>query len=166
MSQVVQHISHAFWESDDSVLVILESDWPTSSSTLPPLSLGPVQLAVAGVERLSPEECSRYCRYFRRGQHWVFAFQSKRYPQLLEHKLRVYLAAEMNEWSEAIGKTEWQLVPLSDEPGATYEVSIPVEKLPTGERFRFKFVTEAGDWLDVPDSAPNRVCCVDGVNNF
>jgi len=166
MSQVVQHISHAFWESDDSVLVILESDWPTSSSTLPPLSLGPVQLPVAGVERLSPEECSRYCRYFRRGQHWVFAFQSKRYPQLLEHKLRVYLAAEMNEWSEAIGKTEWQLVPLSDEPGATYEVSIPVEKLPTGERFRFKFVTEAGDWLDVPDSAPNRVCCVDGVNNF
>ncbi|MDG1668885.1 MAG: hypothetical protein P8I96_08150, partial [Opitutae bacterium] len=107
MSQVVQHISHAFWESDDSVLVILESDWTTSSSTLPPLSLDPVQLAVAGIERLSPEECGRYCRYFRRGQHWVFILQSKRYPQLLEHKLRVYLATEMNEWSEAIGKAEW-----------------------------------------------------------
>lgn len=145
MSQVVKHISHAFWESGDSVLVILESDWPTSSATLPPLSLGPVQLAVAGIERLSPEECGRYCRYFRRGQHWVFIFQSKRYPQLLEHKLRVYFATEMNEWSEAIGKNEWELVPLSDEPGVTYEVSIPFERIPVGERFKFKFVSEDGE---------------------
>ncbi len=164
MTKTVTHISRAFWESDDSGVVILSSDW--DASVLPPISLGPLDQKLGVLEPLSPGECGRYCRYFRRKQSWVFTLQSKRYPQLLDQKVRVYLAADFNEWSEAIGKSEWELVPLDDEAGATYEVSVPIKDIPEGEVYKFKFVTEVGEWLDVPDSAPNMVRCVDGVSNF
>jgi pullulanase/glycogen debranching enzyme len=165
MAKTVKHISHAFWISDDSGLVILASDW-SGTTTLPPLSLGPSDINLGALERLSPEETGRYCRYYRKKQSWVFAMQSKRYPQLLDRTVRVYLAGEFNEWSEAIGKPEWELTPLSDEAGATYEVSVPLKHIPQGKSFKFKFVTENGDWFDVPDSAPNFVCSPDGVTNF
>ena len=29
--------------------------------------------------------------------------------------------------------------------------------MPDGKQFAFKFVTDKGEWLDVPDSAPNRI---------
>ena len=108
MAKTVKHISHAFWISDDSGLVILASDW-SGTTTLPPLSLGPSDINFGALERLSAEEAGRYCRYYRNKQSWVFALQSKRYPQLLERTVRVYLAGEFNEWSEAIGKPEWEL---------------------------------------------------------
>ena len=165
MVKSVKHISHAFWESEDSGLVLLPTDW-TDNKVMPPLSLGPRDLHLRALERLSAEECGRYCRYFRRKHSWVFTLQSKRYPQLMDRKVRVYLGAEFNEWSEAIGKPEWELVPLTDEPGATFEVSVPVKQIPAGEVFSFKFVTQDGDWLDVPDSAPNMFRCADGVANF
>jgi len=165
MAKTVKHISHAFWISDDSGLVILASDW-SDSTILPPLSLGPSDINFGALEQLSAEETGRYCRYYRNEQNWVFALQSERYPQLLNRTVRVYLAGEFNEWSEAIGKPEWELTPLSDEAGATYEVSVPLEHIPHGQSFKFKFVTENGDWLDVPDSAPNYVCTSDGVSNF
>jgi pullulanase/glycogen debranching enzyme len=164
MTKTATHISRAFWESDQSGVIILSSDW--EASALPPMVLGPIEQELAGLNSLSPEECGRYYRYFRKKQNWVFTLQSKRYPQLLDHKLRVYLAADFNQWSEAIGKPEWELVALNDAAGATYEVSVPVAVIPEGETFKFKFVTEAGEWLDVPDSAPNLVHCVDGVSNF
>jgi pullulanase/glycogen debranching enzyme len=165
MVKTVKFISHAFWESEDSGLVILSSDW-SNTTALPPISLGPTALKFAALERLSSDESGRYFRYYRRKQSWVFVLQPQRYPQLLDSKVRVYLAGEFNEWSEAIGKTNWELVPLSDEPGAALELSVPLKQIPAGASFKFKFVTEEGDWLDVPDSAPNFVRCVDGVTNF
>ena len=86
MAKTVKHISHAFWISDDSGLVILASDW-LGTTTLPPLSLGPSNINLGALERLSSEETGRYCRYYRKKQSWVFAMQSKRYPQLLDRKL-------------------------------------------------------------------------------
>ncbi|MFQ3224573.1 MAG: pullulanase [Lentimonas sp.] len=164
MTNTVKHISRAFWESDSSGVVILSADW--GATTLPPISLGPIDQNFGALERLSPEGSGRYCRYFRRKQSWVFTFQSKRYPQLLDRKVRVFLAADFNQWSEAIGEPEWELVPLNDEAGTTYEVSVPLKDIPAGDSFKFKFVTESGDWLDVPDSAANMVRCVDGISNF
>ena len=165
MLTTVKQISHAFWDSEDSGLILLSTDWEERKK-MPPLSLGPGELGMRSFTRLSAEECGRYCRYFRRKQRWVFTLDSKRYPQLMNRKVRVYLGADFNEWSEAIGKPEWELKPLKDEPGARFEVSVPLKKIPAGEVFRFKFVTQDGDWLDVPDSAPNVVRCVDGVANF
>lgn len=155
---------HAFWESEDAGIVILASDW--SARALPPISLGPLDLDLSPLEHLSPQESGRYYRYYRTHKAWVFVLQSKHYRQLFNHTVRVYLAADFNDWSEAIGKPEWQLLPLNDAVGATYELSVPTKRIPSGKLFKFKFVTEHGDWLDVSDGAPNLVQCVDGVTNF
>lgn len=160
----MKHIIHAFWESVDAGLVILRSDWLAQS--LPPLSLGPLNFKLNRLERLKPAECGRYYRYYRTPDAWVFVLHSERYRQLFNHAVRVYLAADFNDWSEAIGKLEWQLLPLTDAIGSTYELRVPASQIPSGQVFKFKFVTEHGDWLDVPDSAPNLVRCVDGVTNF
>lgn len=165
MATSVKHITRAFWESEDSGLIILSSDWE-NSTTLPPLFLGPSNCPFGSLERVHAEECGRYCRYYRRKNSWVFTLQSKQYPQLLEHKERVYVGGDFNEWSEAIGKPEWELVPLDDSIGGGYEVHVPLKKLPKETVGQFKFVTASGTWLNVPESAPNLVHCMDGVANF
>lgn len=120
----------------------------------------------ATLDRLEPEEAGRYCRYFRRKNSWFFTIQSKRYPQLTQAKRpKVYLAADFNGWGEAIGQKAWELKPLTDAVETTYQLRVPLTKIPAGQRAQFKFVTEEGEWLDVPDSAPNRLS-PDGVNNF
>ena len=58
MTKKVKHIAHAFWISDNSGLVILASDW-AGTTTLPPLSLGPSDINLGALERLSPEETGR-----------------------------------------------------------------------------------------------------------
>jgi pullulanase len=166
MAKSVKKISHAFWDSKETGLVILSSDWE-NTVILPPLLLGPSEIPRARIERLSANECGRYCRYFRRKNSWIFVLESKRYPQLLEHKERVFVGGDFNEWSEAIGKPEWELVPLDKTVvGGTYEVRIPIHKISSAKTCKFKFVTESGTWLDVPESAPNQKRDADGVSNY
>lgn len=164
MAKNNQNIAHAFWESKDTGLVILSEDW-SNTTTVPPLFLGPLNLSFKKIERLPPQECGRYCRYYRHKNSWVFAIRSNRYPQLLDRKVRVYLGGEFNDWEQAIGQTEWELKPVSQVAETTYEVRVPIKLIPEGRVLAFKFITEEGDWLDVPDSAPNSVL-KDGVANF
>ncbi len=165
MAKSVQNIAHAFWESGDSGIVILTQNW-SSTTTLPPLSLGPVNRPFRKIERISAEESGRYYRYYRRKHAWVFRIESKRYPQLLGRKVRVYLGGDFNGWGEAIGTSAWELKPLDDSLETAYELRVPAKLLPVKGRAMFKFVTETGDWLNVPDSAPNRACDPDGASNF
>ncbi len=164
MAKKKQQIAHAFWESKESGLIILSENWP-STTMLPPFLLGPLDQQFSKIERLSAEECGRYCRYYRRKNSWVFAIRSKRYPQLLDRKVKVYLGGDFNHWEKAIGQAQWELKPVSDDPETTYELRVPLKLIPRRNKVSFKFVTEQGEWLDVPDSAPNRVEH-NGVANF
>lgn len=159
-----QQIAHAFWESENAGLIILSENW-SSTTTLPPLLLGPLNQPFSKLERLSAEECGRFCRYYRRKNSWVFEIRSNRYPQLLDRKVRVFLGGDFNQWANAIGKAEWELKPITGDAETTYKLRVPLKLIPREGKFDFKFVTEKGDWLDVPDSAPNRVER-DGVANF
>lgn len=159
-------VVHVFWESTCSGLVILSADWDAGRGAQLPVGFGPDGGALESMAPLSPEEAGRYCRYFRRRGRWVFRIQSKRYPQLSSGDTRVYLAGDFNNWEKAIGKGAWELQPLDDTDLAFYEVSVSPGKLPSRGIGEFKFVTEEGDWLDVPDSAPNRVESPLQVSNF
>jgi pullulanase len=165
MVKKIKNISHAFWESEEAGLVMLTSDW-RNTVNLPPLLMGPSSTPWGKIERLSPEECGCYCRYFKRKNSWIFTLESERYPELLEQRSRVFLGGDFNEWSEAIGDSSWELLPLSERVGGTYEVCVPLSKISSKKTCRFKFVTESGTWLDVPESAPNQVRSNDGVSNF
>lgn len=164
MAKNTQQIAHAFWESHDTGLIFLSSNW-TSTTTLPPLLLGPKEQPFAKVERLALQECGRFCRYYRRKNSWIFTIRSKPHPQLLDREVRVFLGCDINQWEQAIGQTEWELKPVSDDAETTYELRVPLKALPRDRKFEFKFVTDQGEWLDVPDSAPNHVMR-DGVANF
>lgn len=164
MGKNTQQIAHAFWESKDTGLVILSANW-RSTTTLPPLLLGPNGQPFSKLERLSPEACGRYCRYYRQKNSWVFAIRSNRYPQLLDRKVRIYLGGDFNEWEAAVGHEEWELKPVTDEAETIYQLRVPLKRIPHQGKVAFKFVTDQGEWLDVPDSAPNRVGH-DGVANF
>lgn len=164
MAKKTQQIAHAFWESRDTGLIFLSANWP-STTTLPPLLLGPKEQPFSKVERLTPEECGRFCRYYRRKNSWVFVIRSNRHPQLLDRKVKVYLGGDFNKWEKAIGQSQWELKPQSEDAETTYELSVPLKSIPHDKGFAFKFVTDKGDWLDVPDSAPNRVVR-GGVSDF
>ena len=164
MAKKRQQIAHAFWESKDTGLVILSENW-RSTTTLPPLLLGPSGQTFSKLERLSPQAAGRFCRYYRQKNCWVFAIRSNRYPQLLDRKVRVYLGGDFNGWEQAVGQEEWELKPASGEAETTYELRVPLKRIPGDGQHAFKFVIDSGDWLDVPDSAPNRVE-EGGVANF
>ena len=87
----------------------------------------------------------------------MFRIQSERYPQLVSGDVKVYLAGDFNQWEEAIGKSAWELQPAVISEHAHYDLIVSADELPVGHCSEFKFVTENGDWLDVPDSAPNRI---------
>ena len=155
MVKETEQIAHAFWESRDSGLIFLSSNW--CHTTLPPLTLGPGGQQFSELERLSPEECGSFFRYYRCKDTWVFAVRSNRHPQLLDRKVRVFLGSDISNWEKAVGQSQWELKPVSDDPETTYELHVPLEFIPDGKQFAFKFVTDKGEWLNVPDSAPNRI---------
>lgn len=165
MTQAAKKISHAFWKSVDTGLIILSEDW-TDQDHMPPLFLGPANRPFASLEQLTPEACGRYCRYYKQRGHWVFTIQSSRYPELLDRKVRVFLGGDFNEWSEAVGDEEWELLPVDGEAETVFQIRVPLKLLPTDGTCQFKFVTEQGHWLDVPDSAPNAVYASFGSCNF
>ena len=164
MSAASQLISHAFWKSRTSGLVILSEDW-SAKRALPPLKLGPDLTEFTVLEPLDLNASGRYTRYYRRKQSWIFVIQSKRYTQLQDPSTRVYLAGDFNGWEDAIGSTKWELKPVSSKSGCNYELRVPLKRIPTDRLSQFKFVTEDGEWLDVPDSAPNLIQA-EGINNL
>ncbi|HAV13344.1 MAG TPA: glycoside hydrolase family 1, partial [Opitutae bacterium] len=165
MAKSVENIAHAFWESENCGVVILSRDW-ASTTTLPPLSLGPVNTPFRKIERISARESARFYRFYKCKQAWVFVIQSERYPQLLDQKVKVYLGGDFNGWTDAIGKAQWQLKPAKQDKGFVYELRVPAKLLPLKGQASFKFVTDKGDWLDVPDSAPNLSVDQSGAINF
>ena len=151
MAMETEKIAHAFWESKDTGLIFLSSNW-CSTVALPPLLLGPREQPFSKLERLSPEESGSFCRYYRRNNSWVFAVHSSRHPQLLDRQVRVFMGSDISNWEKAVGQPQWELKPTSGDPETTYELHVPLELIPDGKEFAFKFVTDKGEWLDVPDS--------------
>ena len=165
MVKPIKNIAHAFWESDNCGVVILSSDW-ASTTTFPPLTLGPANQPFSKLERMPAAESARFYRYSKSRQGWTFVIQSKGYPQLLNHKTKVFLGGDFNGWGDAIGQKKWRLKPIGGADGSTYELRVAAKDLPAENTASFKFVTEFGDWLDVPDSAPNLKIDGDGSSNL
>ena len=160
-----QNICHAYWETGESGLILLANDWAPDAK-LPPLFLGPDRRPFGSLERAPLSDCGRLTRYYKEGRYWYFVLHAKRYTQFKDKRVKVYLGGDFNEWEKAIGKPEWELKPDTDELDAVYQLRIPAGKIPVDGSHRFKFVTEDGEWLDAPDSAPNWVHEADGVGNF
>ena len=160
-----QKITHAFWESENSGIILLSQGWNTLKT--PPIEFEPVAPEAIEIKRLKPQDVGRYYRYYRSKGSWVFTIRAKRYPELQGEDAQVYVAGDFNGWGDAIGAPAWELKVVD---GATaekiYEIAVPLKALPRKGRASFKFVTADGNWLNVPESAPNQICGADGERNF
>jgi pullulanase/glycogen debranching enzyme len=165
MSKETKQLETAFWESGDYALVFLGTDYDRSAGD-PPLKLGPDGADFASFEALAPSEAARFTRYYRSQDEWVFRLQAKRYPQLQDPTLGVYLGADFNDWEMAIGLKQWHLNPREMDDELIYELKVKTDALPMDRPSAFKFVTTEGEWLDVPDGAPNLMLTHAGVRNF
>ncbi len=165
MSKGTKQLETAYWENGSAVLVFLAEDRDLSAGN-PPLKLGPKGTGFASIERLSPVEAARYTRYYREEDKWVFRLQAKRYPQLQNPELEVYLGADFNDWEMAIGLKAWRLNPQEIDGELIYELKVKAEAVPEAGPSAFKFVTVEDEWLDVPDGAPNLMLTHNGVRNF
>ncbi len=164
MQPADKKITRAFWESDDSCVVLLTANW---FDGLPPLILKSAGLELGVPEHMHPQEVGAYYGYYEEGDHYVFVLHAADYPWLSEVKPRVYLAADFNGWGDAIGKSEWELTANNDAMGsAIYELRVSTQRISGNELFRFKYATENGDWLDVPGTVLNAVQASEGVVNF
>lgn len=165
MSQQGQRIAHAFWESNNSGTIILSRPWFASKH--PPIQLDPHPEQPMRIDRMSARRVGELYRYYAQGDHWFFILRTRRHPKLKKEAVNLYLAGEFNGWEAAIGDIRWQLHPIieKDEISA-YELVIPFSQMPDTGSYAFKFVTEDGQWLSVPDSAPNRIAGLPGQYNY
>ena len=141
MVEVGSNIIHAFWESSDSGLLFLSEDWDDDIN-LPPLLFGPKNETFSKIERLSPEQCGRYSRYYRAEESWIFVIRSAPHPQLIDRDARVYLGGDFNGWDKAIGQSDWELNPVDQISDTLYELHVPLDRIPLGTQAAFKFVKE------------------------
>lgn len=167
MPQNLKKIVHVSWESKTSCLVTLASDWSIVGA-LPPITLRSSGLSFGSPEQLSLEECGHYCGYYRDESNWVFVLALQTNPQLPEGvNPRVFLAADFNNWAEAVGKSEWELIfQKKKKDTCIYSLKVPVQRLSDAPSFEFKFITGSGDWLDVPEGAPSAVRNSGGFINY
>ena len=165
MSQQRLRISHAFWESNNSGTIILSRPW--FASKRPPIQLDPIPEQPMRINRMSARRVGELYRYYAQGDHWFFILRTRRHPKLKKQAVNLYLAGEFNGWEAAIGDSRWQLHPIIEkEEISAYELVIPFSQMPDAGCYAFKFVTEDGQWLSVPDSAPNRVAGLPGQYNY
>ena len=119
------------------------------------------------INRMSARRVGELYRYYAQGDHWFFILRTRRHPKLKKQAVNLYLAGEFNGWEAAIGDSRWQLHPIIEkEEISAYELVIPFSQMPDAGCYAFKFVTEDGQWLSVPDSAPNRVAGLPGQYNY
>lgn len=97
-------------------------------------------------------------RYFvNEAGEMVFALTPEHGSEIDPKRDTVYVAGDFNDWQEAVGKPEWQLLPgkLDGEDVLLWRGDAAKLLSPAGQRF--KFVTGEHHWLSLPDDAPNVV---------
>jgi 1,4-alpha-glucan branching enzyme len=160
MSHRANHIVQAVLHTPTSGVLELARDWKPRSTPPVKFSGG---LRVESLERVSDHSFGNSSGYFVTRDHRILFFR----PRVAdaEAPVRIYLAGDFNHWGEAIGEEAWRLhaATLDGDPVWLWEGE--AEHFLSGAPPRFKFVTGAGHWLDVPDDAANAVVDADGNRN-
>jgi hypothetical protein len=156
MSARARKIIHARLESPTHGVVELAHDW--RGRAVPPLVLLGRDAPQLAQVRREPEETFALASGYGIDATGdiTFAVRLADAPGLKEELAtgRLYLAGDFNGW-DPIGRPEWELQPGSLAGEAVLRRSWRADGFLSHPWVRFKFVTEAGRWLDVPADAPN-----------
>lgn len=165
MATVAKRLHSAHWTAPDQGVVTLARDWVGRQP--PPLYWAASGEPLGELEPLAQDDWAALGGYQMDGSHVTFVFDPERFPQVdLEPGL--FVAGPFNGWGDAIGKRAWKLEPADMGDGRTLcrLTRLRREVLPGGgASVPFKFVTGAGNWIEVPADAPN--CIIhDGFRNW
>lgn len=156
MSSRANHIVQAWLSSPTRGVIELARDWKARHP--PPIQFSGGLVMAGPLGRVPDHAYGNESGYFETPKGDIFFFLPRREVESVDKTEVVYfLAGDFNGWGEAVGQENWRLAAasLDREPvwlwrghAADFKGSPPQ---------RFKFVTGEGDWLPVPDDAPNGV---------
>ena len=148
-----KRIVKAWLESPTRGVVELARDWRARQN--PPVSVGPTPVAFTTFTKVPDHVFGAESGYIVNRKREIFFFlRLDRRPDLAGED--VYVAGDFNGWQDAVGRDEWRLRPasLAGHPVLVLSAS-PAERFFGAPPLRFKFVTGAHRWLEVPATAPN-----------
>jgi pullulanase/glycogen debranching enzyme len=161
----VPRMLQAYWQGWTEGVLVLRRNW-TVGKALPTLKLEPTG-QVCAVTLAPPEEFALQAGYFCRDRQFHFVLNCQHYPELDWLREEFYVAGEFNAWGQSIGNPKWQLKPLRLGDALCFGLTLSQDTILRPKKgFSFKFVSSKGQWLDVPQAAPNRVQDAHGHWNY
>lgn len=161
MSSRANHIVQAWLSSPTRGVLELARDWKARHP--PPLRFSG-GLEVKPLGRVPDHTYGSESGYFETPQGDIFFFLPRRSDQI-EPSSNFYLAGDFNGWGAAVGQDAWRLTAASLDEAPVWLWRGAAEDFKGSPPQRFKFVTGEGQWLPVPDQAPNGVMDESGIRN-
>lgn len=163
MSDQAQRIVRAWLTSLSDGIIELDSDW--TGESLPLLAPGDKAFAFADLGPAEPSLYADEAGYFITDDGMlVFVLDPTEHSWVNFEEMPVYVGGSFNGWQDAIGRSEWALVPGELNGRPVRMLRRPAGPLLAGPPQLFKFVTADNRWLDFPRDATNLVG--DGNGHF
>ncbi len=158
-------ILHAYWETADRGILVLERDW-LDDLHMPPIFSEKSKQSVASLTRAESSVFAKRAGYFLDGEEYVFTFFPEMYPAFNWESNKLYVAGDFNNWEKSVGRPEWLLKQEIIEGQLCLARRLPKAIFQKSSGFDFKFVSAGSEWLPVPGSAYNGVTDSKGNRNY
>jgi pullulanase/glycogen debranching enzyme len=159
-------IVRAWLESPVSGVIELNRDWARRAP--PRFSLGKQCLTPDALSPAPASAAARTLGYHASGGGDVaFVLSLGAGSAVDPARDTVYLAGDFNDWQQAVGRPEWQMLPAELDGERVLRWTGNAAGFFGGEAVRFKFVTGEHQWLTPPAEAANLVRDAQGnVNRY
>lgn len=155
------HIEEALWLEDNKGRLTLTADWKLER--MPQVHIGGRGGEVLELEHEGAEAFMQASGYASLAPgSLVFEISQEALKQLNEPWERLYLGCEFNGWGQATDLGPWELRPQ----GNAYRLELDNRQWNLDQQKTFKFFTDRGFWIPVPEQAPNKHWDEDGNSNY
>ena len=163
MSSRANHIVQAWLSSPTSGVIELARDWKARHA--PPIKFSG-GLSAGPLGRVTDHTFGNESGYFETAKGDIYFFL----PRAIEaetnpRETTYFLAGDFNGWADAVGREEWRMSAASLDGEPVWLWGGRAADFNGSPAQRFKFVTGEGQWLGVPDDAPNAVADDGGNRN-
>ena len=149
-----------FIAEDGRGWIYLEKDW--DGGLLPNDLLEQAGVLSTGVELLTPKERAKLGGYYREGEFAVFLVDKNQFPSICKEEKRIFLGSDLNGWYPMEAPSEWEMKRMDQ----SWQLRLPWKEITEHSPFRFKFVSDDGEWLEPFCEFPSVKQDSNGVFNY
>ena len=157
------HLNWAAWTSLDTGEVSFTRDWEGPGK--PDLWWGEDKLQLKSLKRIPPEQFGLRGGYFGKGEEITFVLPVDQ-TEDVDLSDGLFVAGSFNNWAEAIGNPKWKMKRAEVKGRPCHVLKVPLDDLEDEENATFKFVSGAGDWIEVPEDTRNTHVDGYGIKNY